>query len=142
MASHDHSPSHMGTDPQSLPELHLDRPTMVPHDRHLTRRPAGLETRQRGAIVSPTSVKPSNFVLTAAGAKPPASGASRCNRSDWVAPYEHRPCRSGSQAQWIDVHHPEFGGRMRSPLGMGAREWPESIPSADVLAKYETHPEA
>lgn len=84
-------------------------------------------------------VKPFNFVITAAGAKPPAHvpmGAP----FRLVAPYE-TDSRRWESAEWVDVHHPEAG-----PYRITTKDGRPGIARvdtfADVLAKYETHPES
>ena len=84
-------------------------------------------------------VKPFNFVLTAAGAKSPAS-VPMGEPFRLVAPYETDP-RRWSSLGWVDVHHPEAG---RYPITTrdGRPGMARVDTFADVLAKYETHPES
>ena len=84
-------------------------------------------------------IKPFNFVLTAAGAKPPAS-VPWVSPSGWWRRLSRIP-RRGRALDWIDVHHPEAG-----PYPITTRDGRPGMARvdtfADVLAKYETHPES
>ena len=123
-------------DPE-LPDW-IQRPTMV---RTTVTSPSVLRAFRRvneGRSFA-DSVKPFNFVLTAAGAKPPAS-VPPGQPFRLVAPYETYP-RQWERAEWIDVHHPEAG-----PHTITTRDGRPGMARvdtfADVLAMYETHPEA
>jgi len=84
-------------------------------------------------------IKPFNFMLTATGAKPPA-GIPLGEPFRLIGPYESDPKR-WEKTEWIDVHHPEAG-----PYAITTREGRPGRARidtfADVLAKYETHPES
>ena len=84
-------------------------------------------------------MKPFNFVLRAAGAKPPAS-VPPAQSFRLVSPYDN-DLRRWERAEWIDIHHPESG-----PYAITTRDGRPGMARvdtfADVLAKYETHPEA
>jgi hypothetical protein len=84
-------------------------------------------------------IKPFNFLLTASGTKPPASHPTgRAFRL--VAPYENDPAK-WERSEFIDVHHPEAGTYpITTRDGRPAMARVDTF--ADVLAKYETHPEA
>jgi len=84
-------------------------------------------------------VKPFNFVLTAAGAKPPA-GVPLGRPFRLVGPFKLDP-RRWERSEWIDVHHPESG--MCPITTRNGRPGMARVDTfADMLAKYETHPEA
>ena len=85
------------------------------------------------------SIKPFNFVLTAAGAKPPAS-VPMGNSFRLVAPYETDPRRWVSLS-WVDVHNPGTG--VYAITTRDGRPGMAKVDTfSDVLAKYETHPES
>jgi hypothetical protein len=84
-------------------------------------------------------IKPFNFLLSAAGAKPPA-GRPAGRRFRLIAPYESDPAK-WEKRKWIDVHHPEAG--THSITTRDGRPGLARVDTfADVLAKYETHPES
>jgi hypothetical protein len=85
------------------------------------------------------SIKPFNFVLTAAGAKPPAS-VMPGQPFRLVAPFESDP-RRWEDAEYVNIHDPEA-----DPYAVTTRDGRPGMARvdtfADVLGKYETHPEA
>jgi hypothetical protein len=84
-------------------------------------------------------IKPFNFLLSAAGAKPPAGHpASRPFRL--IAPYESDPAK-WETGHWIDVHHPE-GGNYSITTRDGRPGLARVDTFAEVLANYESHPES
>ncbi len=84
-------------------------------------------------------IKPFNFLLTAAGAKAPA-GVPESRPFRLVAPYEKDPDK-WERGEWIDVHHPESGTyRITTRAGRPGMARVDTF--RDVLAKYESHPEA
>jgi len=83
--------------------------------------------------------KPFNFLLTAAGAKPPAS-APPGEHFRLVAPFSTDPAEQ-DRAEWIDVHHPD-AGTFAITTRDGRPGMARVDTFADVLAKYESHPEA
>jgi hypothetical protein len=84
-------------------------------------------------------IKPFNFLLTAAGAKPPAS-VEATEAFRLVAPYETDSAKWGG-LDWTDVHHPEVGS-----YSITTRDGRPGMARVDtfgeVLAKYESHPES
>lgn len=85
------------------------------------------------------AIKPFNFHLTAVGAKPPASippGQS----FRLVAPFDKEP-RHWEGAEYVDIHN-----SVAEPYAITTRDGRPGIARVDtfaeVLAKYETHPEA
>lgn len=116
----------------------LGRPTMV---RTTITSPAVLRAfrhHNKGQAYA-DQIKPFNFLLTAAGAKPPA-GFPTGESFRLVAPFTSDPAR-WEEAEWIDVHHPET-----SAYPITTRDGRPGMARvdtfADVLARYETHPEA
>ncbi|MGO8870618.1 MAG: hypothetical protein ACLQPH_04315, partial [Acidimicrobiales bacterium] len=115
----------------------LNRPTMV---RTTVTSPPVLRAFRHLNEGRPYAdqVKPFNFVLTAAGAKPPA-GIPLGEPFRLVAAFESDPRRwEGSKG--IDIHHPEA-----TPNAITTRDGRPGMARvdtfADVLAKYATHPE-
>ena len=84
-------------------------------------------------------VKPFNFMLSAAGAKPPA-GKPIGTSFRLVAPYD-LDARTWEDLSWIDVHE-----RSAGPYEITTRDGRPGLARvdtfADVVAKYETHPES
>lgn len=84
-------------------------------------------------------VKPFNFMLSAVGAKPPA-GVKIGSPFRLVAPYE-TDARKWEEMTWVDVHDPEAG-----PYRISTRDGRPGAARVDtfedVVAKYESHPEA
>ncbi|MGO8872375.1 MAG: hypothetical protein ACLQPH_13425 [Acidimicrobiales bacterium] len=116
----------------------LSRPTMV---RTTVTSPAVLKAfrhHNEGKEYA-DQIKPFNFLLTAAGAKPPAS-VPPGKPFRLVAPFSTDPAQQDG-AQWIDVHHPEAGSYAITTRD-GRPGMARVDTFADVLAKYETHPEA
>lgn len=114
------------------------RPTMV---RTTVSSTPVLRAFRRLNVELPYSeqVKPFNFMLTASGAKPP-SGLAIGSPFRLVAPHELDGSKWEDMA-WIDVHHPELG-----PYRISTRDGRPGTARidtfADVVAKYETHPES
>ena len=114
------------------------RPTMV---RTTITSPAVLRAFRRlneGRTYA-ESMKPFNFVMSVAGAKPPA-GVPMGEPFRLVGPFESDP-RKWEGRTYIDVHHPGAG-----PYPLTTKDGRPGMARADtfaeVLAKYETHPEA
>ena len=84
-------------------------------------------------------IKPFNFLLTAAGAKAPA-GVPKGRPFRLVAPYETDP-EKWELGEWTDVRHPE-SGTYRITTRDGRPGMARVDTFRDVLAKYESHPEA
>ena len=84
-------------------------------------------------------VKPFNFVLSAAGAKPPA-GVDLGASFRLVAPYES-DARRWEEIEWVDVHNPK-AGPYRITARDGRPEMARVDTFLDVVDKYETHPES
>jgi hypothetical protein len=86
----------------------------------------------------PNRVKPFNFMMTAASAKPPErmwkKGSFRL-----VAPWEANP-RLWEDLDWVDVHHPD-DGLFRITTRNGRPDQPRVDTFAEVAAKYRVHPE-
>ena len=122
---------------ETVPPPWLSRPTMVRTTvtssavRHAFRR------LNEGRSYA-EQIKPFNFLLTAAGAKPPAG--HRGDHFRLVAPYESDPTK-WEQAEFIDVHNPD-AGTYRITTRDGRPGLARVDTFADVLSKYETHPEA
>jgi hypothetical protein len=84
-------------------------------------------------------IKPFNFLLTAAGARPPA-GHPKGKPFRLIAPYESDPTKWETM-EWTDVHNPEAG--TYSITTRDGRPGMARVDTfGDVLAKYETHPES
>ena len=105
-------------------------------NRDFATRPPGLPAPQRGASYA-QCIKPFNFVLTAAGAKSPAS-VPMGNPFRLVAPYETDPRRWVSLG-WVDVHIPGLACTHHDRDGRPGMARVDTF--GDVLAKYETHPD-
>jgi hypothetical protein len=84
-------------------------------------------------------IKPFNFLLTAVGAKPPA-GHPEGQAFRLVVPYETDPAK-WERGEFIDVHHPE-AGTYRITTRDGRPGLARVDTFADVLTKYESHPES
>jgi transposase len=95
--------------------------------------------RLNGGKAYADQIKPFNFLLTAAGAKPPARHPA-AQSFRLIAPYESDPAK-WNKGKWIDVHHPEA-----VPYSITTRDGRPGLARvdtfADVLAKYESHPES
>jgi hypothetical protein len=125
-----------GKDPD-LPGF-LSRPTMV---RTTVTSPAVLRAfrHHNGGRSYAEQIKPFNFLITAAGAKPPA-GIPLGRPFRLVAPFEKDPSK-WEGAKWIDLHHPEVGSYpITTQDGRPGMARVDTF--SDVLAKYETHPES
>jgi hypothetical protein len=84
-------------------------------------------------------VKPFNFVLSAAGAKPPA-GVPLSTPFRLVAPFDV-DARRWEEFAWVDVHDPSTGP-YRIATRDGRPELARIDSFDDVTAQYEAHPEA
>ena len=84
-------------------------------------------------------IKPFNFLLSAAGAKPPA-GIAPGEPFRLVAPWQPDP-RRWTAMRWTDVHHPsEDTYRITTQWGRASQ--PRVDTYGDMAARYFTHPEA
>jgi len=84
-------------------------------------------------------IKPFNFLLSAAGAKPPA-GIAPGEPFRLVAPWQPDP-RRWMAMRWTDVHHPsEDTYRITTQWGRAGQ--PRVDTYGDMAARYFTHPEA
>ena len=116
----------------------IDRPTAV--QTTISSPPILRAFRHLNAGLSyARSIKPFNFVLTAAGAKPPASVLPG-QAFRLVAPFESDP-RRWEGMEYVNIHDPEA-----DPYALTTRDGRPGMARidtfADVLAKYQTHPEA
>lgn len=116
----------------------IDRPTMVKTAISSTPVLRAFRRLNEGKTYA-EQVKPFNFVLSAAGAKPPA-GHPIGSSFRLVAPFE-TDARRWEELPWTDVHNPENG-----PFRITTRDGRPGLARVDtfddVIAKYETHPEA
>lgn len=116
----------------------IDRPTMVKTAISSTPVLRAFRRLNEGKSYA-EQVKPFNFVLSAAGARPPA-GHPIGSPFRLVAPFE-TDARRWEELLWTDVHDPESG-----PYRITTRDGRPGLARVDtfedVIAKYETHPEA
>ena len=120
----------------TLPDW-LGRPTMV---RTTITSPPVLRAfrHHNGGQAYADQIKPFNFLLTAAGSKPPAL-VPKGEAFRLVAPFSTDPAK-WEEVEWIDVHHPDAGPHLITTRdGRPGRARVDTF--HDVLAKYETHPE-
>jgi hypothetical protein len=83
-------------------------------------------------------IKPFNFFISAAGAKPPA-GLELHGSFRLIAPWEPDPSR-WERLSWRDAHHPELGTfRISTRPDRPGVAKVETF--SDLVAKYGTHPE-
>lgn len=84
-------------------------------------------------------IKLFNFLLSAAGAKPPA-GIAPGESFRLVARWESDP-RRWLKMQWVDVHHPSDGD-YHITTQWGRPGQPRVDTYGDIAARYLTHPES
>jgi hypothetical protein len=84
-------------------------------------------------------IKPFNFMLTAAGAKPPAR-VPPSQKFRLVTPYD-LDARQWEEAEYVNIHHPEAGEFFITTRD-GRPGLARVDTFADVLASYQTHPES
>jgi hypothetical protein len=116
----------------------FERPTMI---RTSVTSPAVLRAFRHLNDGKPyvDQVKPFNFMLSAAGATPPA-GVGTSERFRLVAPWDSDPSR-WSKLSWVDLHHPDRGA-YRITTVAGRPSQPKVDTYGDVAEKYAAHPEA
>lgn len=125
-------------DLQIEPPHWLNRPTMVRTTVTSTPVQRAFRHMNKDAPYA-QQVKPFNFMLSAAGAKPPA-GVTIGAPFRLVASYEP-DARKWEELRWVDVHSPESGSySITTKDGRPGMARVDTF--ADVVAKYETHPEA
>ena len=122
---------------ETVPPPWFSRPTMVRTTVTSTAVRHAFRRLNEGRTYA-KQIKPFNFLLTAAGAKPPAG--HRGDHFRLVAPYESDPTK-WEQAEFIDVHNPDAATYLITTRD-GRPGLARAGTFTDVLAEYETHPEA